>query len=91
MQLPKPDLIASQKLQRRNQVEIMIAILNKIIEPSKKTHILYGVSLNYSQLVSYLQMLLELKLIEEIVEPFEGYRIADKGRLFLQLIGTPIK
>lgn len=69
----------------------MIAILSKIVEPSKKTHILYGVALNYSQLASYLQMLLKLEMIEEITEPFEGYKIADKGRLFLQLLGTPIK
>jgi predicted transcriptional regulator len=69
----------------------MIEILNKIIEPSKKTQILYGVSINHTQLLNYLQMLLKLKMIEEIEEPFKGYRIADNGKLFLQLVGGHVK
>ena len=77
-----------QESARRGQLELMIEILKETIEPVKKTHILYKVRINYYQLVSYLGLLLKLEMIEEIAEPFEGFIIADKGKLLLQLFAT---
>jgi predicted transcriptional regulator len=73
---------------RRDQMDIIMAILRQCREPTKKTHILFKVGLNFAQVSTYLQLLLRLKMLEEIAEPFEGYRIAEKGRRLLQLIGA---
>ncbi len=77
-----------QESARRGQLELMVEILNETFEPVKKTHIMYKVRLNYYQLAKYLGLLLKLGMIEEISEPFDGFRIADKGRLFLKLLAT---
>ena len=77
-----------QESARRGQLDLMVEILNETIEPVKKTHILYKARINYYQLAKYLGLLLKLGMIEEVSEPFDGFRIAEKGRLFLQLLAT---
>lgn len=70
---------------RRNKLDIILNILETTREPIKKTHILYHAKINFYQLSRYLDLLLRAEMIEEIENPFEGYRTTEKGRIMLDL------
>src|SRR2546426_3023843 len=74
-----------QLVERRDKIDIILAILEITSQPIKKTHILYTAKINFYQLTRYLQLILALGLVEEISDPFEGYRITEKGRVLLSL------
>jgi len=74
-------------LERRDKIDIILAILEITNQAVKKTHILYTAKINFYQLSRYLELLLNIGLVEEISQPFEGYRITEKGRLMLNLFG----
>jgi predicted transcriptional regulator len=67
---------------------IMLRILDIANEPVKKTHILYSAGINFYQLSRYLNFLLKLGLIEELTDPYVGYRTTEKGRACLKLFST---
>ncbi|HEY8140954.1 MAG TPA: winged helix-turn-helix domain-containing protein [Nitrososphaera sp.] len=85
---PNKKMAVGQEFAKRDQLELLIEILNETIEPIKKTHILFRVRINYYQLTKYLGLLLKLRMIEEVSEPFEGFRIMERGKLLLQLFST---
>ncbi len=66
----------------------MLKILDIANEPVKKTHILYSAGINFYQLSRYLELLLKLGLLEELKEPFVGYRTTEKGRACLSLFNS---
>ena len=79
-------LIEERKhLERRDKIDIILTILEITNQPIKKTHILYTAKINFYQLTKYLQLILALGLVEEITDPFEGYKITEKGRVLLNL------
>lgn len=78
----------SQQHQKRDMLAIMLKILDIANEPVKKTHILYSAGINFYQLSRYLNFLLKLGLIEELTEPYSGYRTTEKGRACLKLFST---
>ena len=79
-------LIEERKhLERRDKIDIILTMLEITTQPIKKTHILYTAKINFYQLTKYLQLILALGLVEEISDPFEGYRITEKGRVLLTL------
>lgn len=67
---------------------IMLKILDIANEPVKKTHILYSAGINFYQLSRYLNFLLKLGLLEELTEPYVGYRTTEKGRECLKLFDS---
>src|SRR5437870_2469576 len=82
-------LIEERKhLERRDKIDIILAILEITNQPIKKTHILYTAKINFYQLSRYLDLLLNMGLLEEISDPFEGYRITEKGRVLLKLFAS---
>ena len=78
----------SQQHQKRDMLAIMLKILDIANEPVKKTHILYSAGINFYQLSRYLNFLLKLGLIEELEEPYTGFRTTEKGRACLKLFTT---
>jgi predicted transcriptional regulator len=74
-------------VERRDKLEIILAILEISQQPIKKTHILYTAKINYYQLTRYLDLLLATNMIGVIAEPIEGYKITEKGRLLLNMFG----
>ena len=70
---------------KRDKLDILLGILEIANVPIKKTHILYKANINFYQLTRYLDLLLGLGMLEQITEPFSGYRITEKGRQMLHL------
>ena len=70
---------------RRDKLDIILKILSIGNVPLKKTHILYQGGINYYQLTRYLDLLTKSGMIEQITEPFVGYRTTEKGRILLNL------
>ena len=73
---------------KRDKLHILLGILEIANVPIKKTHILYKANINYYQLTRYLNLLMELKMLEQISEPYNGYRITEKGRQMLNLFNS---
>jgi predicted transcriptional regulator len=67
---------------------IMLKILDIANEPVRKTHILYSAGINFYQLSRYLNFLLKLGLLEELTDPYVGYRTTEKGRACLKLFDS---
>ena len=70
---------------KRDKLDILLGILEIANVPVKKTHILYKANINFYQLTRYLDLLLGLEMLEKINQPYNGYRITEKGRQMLHL------
>ena len=70
---------------KRDKLEILLGILEIARSPVKKTHILYKANINFYQLTRYLDLLNGLEMLEEIDQPYKGYRTTEKGRQMLGL------
>jgi len=86
--LGQPENTGRQKMERRDQLYLLLDLLNAMSEPVKKTHLLYRTHINYYQLTRYLGLLLRLEMVKEISHPFDGYIITEKGRLMQSLFNT---
>jgi predicted transcriptional regulator len=73
---------------KRDMLAIMLKILDIANEPVRKTHILYSAGINFYQLSRYLNFLLKLGLLEELTDPYVGYRTTEKGRACLKLFDS---
>lgn len=71
---------------RRDQMTIMTDLLSNIGEPRRVTHLLYKSNMSYTQLIKYLNVLVELGLAQENKEPFHAYTITQNGKTFYKLI-----
>lgn len=62
-------------------------ILNATLFGETKGKIIIKAQLNYTQLKMYLPLLIEKRLIEEIVltDKTTGYQTTEKGRIFLKI------
>ena len=76
---------------KRDKLDILLGILEISNIPIKKTHILYKANINFYQLTRYLDLLLSLEMLEEINEPYKGYRITEKGRQMLNLFRNQLE
>ena|ERR1051326_3555123 len=70
---------------RRDKLDIILKILAIGNVPLKKTHILYQGGIKYYQLTRYLDLLTKCGMVEQVTEPFSGYRTTEKGRILLGL------
>jgi len=75
---------------RRDELRIMTDLMGNMQQPMRSTHLLYRTNLSYSQLKKYLSSLLNMGLIEEITNPHRAYSVTDRGRAFLDLVGTDL-
>lgn len=72
--------------QRRDQVTIMTDLLENMQEARRLTHILYRSNMSYTQLVKYLNSMIDLGFIEEQSEPFRCFKIKENGKIFMDLM-----
>lgn len=63
-------------------------LLENMQEPAKLTHVLYKTNLSYAQIKKYLNMLSQMGLIQEIQEPYLGFQITEKGKIFVQILAS---
>jgi len=75
---------------RRDELTIMSDLMVNMLQPTRSTHLLYRTNLSYSQLKKYLASLLNMGLIEEITNPHRAFSVTDRGRAFLDLVGTDL-
>ena len=75
-----------KQTEKRDKLEIMIQLLQIAREPIKKTRIMQVAYLNFYQVSKYLDYLIGAGLLQTISKPFPGYRISEKGRMFLTLL-----
>ena len=66
---------------RRSNIQIIADMLR--LGEAGKTEIMYSANMSYFQLQKYLKFLLELKLIEEILEP----NVEESAPTFLKSLG----
>jgi predicted transcriptional regulator len=76
----------SKQTEKRDKLDIMIQLLQIAREPIKKTRIMQVAYLNFYQLTKYLDYLMTAGLLESITKPYSGFRITEKGRMFLALL-----
>lgn len=70
---------------RRDRLFIIAEILSIAKDGTLKTQIMYRANLSFTQLNSYLQLLLELKLLEVFVENDRTvYKTSEKGCKYLE-------
>jgi predicted transcriptional regulator len=76
----------SKQTEKRDKLEIMIQLLQTAREPIKKTRIMQVAYLNFYQVSKYLDYLIGAGLLQSISKPYPGYKITEKGRMFLTLL-----
>lgn len=80
--------VEEKKSEKRDKLDLLLELLEATSEPTKKTHLIYRLRINYYQLTRYLDLLLKLEMVEEVSKPFEGYTITEKGRLMISLFSN---
>ena len=78
--------VTINETQRRDQVTIMADLLENMQESRRLTHILYMSNMSYTQLVKYLDTMIESGFIEERKKPFRLFKTTKTGRIFMNLI-----
>ena len=71
---------------RRDQLTIMTDLLSNIEEPRRVTHLLYKSNMSYTQLIKYLNVLVEMGLAQEKRKPFHAFTVTQNGKTFYKLI-----
>ena len=77
--------VDEKKAEKRDKLDLLLELLEATNEPTKKTHLIYRLRINYYQLTRYLDLLLKLDMVQEVSSPFEGYAITEKGRVMRSL------
>ena len=74
------------KQAKRSELTLILEILQNTLKPVKKTNLLYMARINFHQLDNYLNLMLAKGLVKNIVKPFTGYQITEKGIQFIGLL-----
>lgn len=71
---------------QRSRIEIMVCLLEKSYDGSRKTRLIYGCNLSLSQFNKYADYLIEGKLLtkKKNENNSEIYKITEKGKEFLR-------
>jgi len=64
----------------------MTDLLSNIEEPRRVTHLLYKSNMSYTQLIKYLNVLVEMGLAQENRKPFHAFTVTPNGKTFYKLI-----
>ena len=75
-----------KQTEKRDKLDIMIQLLQIAREPIKKTRIMQVAYLNFYQVSKYLEYLIGAGLLETVAKPYPGFKITEKGRMFLTLM-----
>lgn len=71
---------------RRDQLTIMVDLLEMFKEPKRLTKVFYKSKMSYNQLSKYFNELIKLKFIDECDEVIHEFIISENGRKFLELL-----
>ena len=71
---------------RRNQLTIMVDLLEMYKESKRLTEVFYKSNMSYNQYIKYFNELIKLKFIDECDEFVKEFRISENGRKFLELM-----
>ena len=71
---------------RRDQLTIMVDLLEMFKEPKRLTEVFYKSKMSYTQLSRYFNELIKLKFIDEYDEVIHEFIISENGRKFLELL-----
>jgi predicted transcriptional regulator len=71
---------------RRDQLTIMMDLLEMFKQPRRLTKVFYKSKMSYNQLTKYFNELIKLKFIDECNEVIQEFIISEKGREFLELL-----
>jgi len=75
----------SETPKRRDRLHIIAEILEISKDGSLKTQIMYRANLSFAQLNEYLDLLLDLELLQESVENYKTvFKVTEKGDRYLQ-------
>ena len=75
-----------RETRRRDKITIMVDLLENMQESRRLTHILYMSNMSYTQLVKYLNSMMELGFVEEQKRPFRSFKIKKNGKIFVDLM-----
>lgn len=75
-----------KQTEKRDKLDIMIQLLQIAREPIKKTRMMQVAYLNFHQVSKYLEYLINAGLLESVSKPYPGYKVSEKGRMFLTLL-----
>src|ERR1044071_3995169 len=75
-----------KQTEKRDKLDIMIQLLQIAREPIKKTRMMQVAYLNFHQVSKYLECLINAGLLESVSKPYPGYKVTEKGRMFLTLL-----
>ncbi len=78
----------SKLTHRRSDIEVIADILR--LGEARKTEIMYSANMSYSQLQKYLNLLLQLELVDKMLSSNQvvSYRVTAKGLRLLRSIDT---
>ena len=76
----------ARQTEKRDKLDIMIQLLQIAREPIRKTRMMQVAYLNFYQVSKYLDYLMSASLLQTITKPYPGYKITEKGRMFLALL-----
>ena len=71
---------------RRDQLTIMIDLLEMFKQQKRLTEVFYKSNMSYNQYIKYFNELIKLKFIDECDEFVKEFRISENGRKFLELM-----
>ncbi len=71
---------------RRDQLTIMVDLLEMFKQPKRLTKVFYQSNMGYNQLHKYFNELIKLKFIDECDEVIHEFIISENGRKFLELL-----
>jgi len=61
-------------------------LLENMQESRRLTHILYMSNMSYTQLIKYLDSMIELGFVEKHKSPFRSFKITKNGKIFMDLM-----
>ena len=71
---------------RRDQLTLMIDLLEMFKQPKRLTEVFYKSNMSYNQYIKYFNELIKLKFIDECDEFVKEFGISENGRKFLKLM-----
>ncbi len=71
---------------RRDQLTIMVDLLEMFKQPKRLTEVFYNSNMGYNQYIKYFNELTKLKFIDECDEFVQEFKISENGKKFLELM-----
>ena len=71
---------------RRDQLTIMIDLLEIMQKPERMTYVLTKSNMSYSRLIKYASGMRNLKFVKEQKHPFRSFVTTTRGNKFLEMI-----